>query len=93
MLTSVQSRPWVQRSLLIACFIAVAAHGYVITYLRPFPYRDFDVHREVGRRFLAGEYLYANGLCHPYMPIAAFTSPRLHGSIGESAWHFDIPPL
>ena len=71
MLTSVQSRPWVQRSLLIACFVAVVAHGYVLTYLREFHFRDFDVHREVGRRFLAGEYLYASGLCHPYMPSAA----------------------
>jgi hypothetical protein len=42
-----------------------------MAYLLPSPYRDFDVHREVGRRFLAGEYLYAGGLCHPYMPIAA----------------------
>jgi hypothetical protein len=49
----------------------VAAYGYVITFLRVFRFRDFDVHREVGRRFLTGEYLYANGLCHPYMPIAA----------------------
>ena len=71
MLTSVLSRPWVQRSLLIACFVAVAAHGYAITYLREFHYRDFDVHREVGRRFLAGEYLYTYGFCHPYMPSAA----------------------
>ena len=71
MLTSLQSRPWAQRSLLIVGFIAVAAHGYVATYLRDIRLRDFDVHREVGRRFLTGEYLYANGLCHPYMPIAA----------------------
>lgn len=71
MLTSVQSRPWVQRSLLIACFVAVVVHGYVITYLREFHFRDFDVHREVGRRFLAAEYLYADGLCYPYMPSAA----------------------
>jgi alpha-1,2-mannosyltransferase len=71
MLTSLQSRPWVQRSLLVVCFIAVTAHGYVTTYLREIRLRDFDVHREVGRRFLTGEYLYANGLCHPYMPIAA----------------------
>ncbi len=71
MLTSVQSYPWVQRSLLIASFVAVAVHGYVIAYLREFHLRDFDVHREVGRRFLAGEYLYAGGLCHPYMPSAA----------------------
>ena len=47
--TSVQSRSWVQRSLLMACFVAVAAYGYVITYLREFHFRDFDVHREVGR--------------------------------------------
>lgn len=71
MLTSILSQPWVQRSLLIACFVAAAVHGYAISFLREFHFRDFDVHREVGRRFLAGEYLYADGLCHPYMPSAA----------------------
>lgn len=71
MQTLVQTRPWLQRSLLVACSVAAAAHGYVIAYLREFRFRDFDVHREVGRRFLAGEYLYADGLCHPYMPSAA----------------------
>jgi hypothetical protein len=71
MLTRVQSQPWVQRLVLIACFAAVVAHGYVVAYLRAFHLRDFDVHREVGRRFLAGEYLYGGGLCYPYMPSAA----------------------
>jgi hypothetical protein len=32
---------------------------------------DFDISRELGRRFLAGEHLYAGGLHYPYMPTAA----------------------
>jgi alpha-1,2-mannosyltransferase len=32
---------------------------------------DFDLAREFGRRFLAGEDLYAGGLHYPYMPSAA----------------------
>ena len=71
MLASVQSRQWGQRLLLIVGFVAAIVHGYDIAALRVPYFRDFDVHREVGRRFLAGEYLYASGLCHPYMPSAA----------------------
>jgi hypothetical protein len=40
-------------------------------FFRAVIYRDFDVHREFGRRFLTGEYLYSAGICHPYMPTAA----------------------
>jgi hypothetical protein len=32
---------------------------------------DFDVHREFGRRFLASESLYHDGLCFNYMPTSA----------------------
>lgn len=71
MLASVRSRQWAQRLLLIVGFVAAIVHGYVLAALRVPYFRDFDVHREVGRRFLAGEYLYAGGLCHPYMPSAA----------------------
>ncbi len=71
MLASVWSSQWAQRLLLLAGFVAVIVHGYIITVLRIPYFRDFDVHREVGRRFLTGEYLYAGGLCYPYMPSAA----------------------
>ena len=51
--------------------VATLVHGYILAFHRVFVFRDFDIHREVGRRFLAGEYLYASDLCYAYMPIAA----------------------
>ncbi|HET8721620.1 MAG TPA: glycosyltransferase family 87 protein, partial [Nitrospira sp.] len=51
--------------------LAVLVHGCIVAFYRSFVFRDFDVHREVGRRFLSGEHLYANDLCYAYMPIAA----------------------
>ena len=66
-----QSRPWVQRLILTAAFATVIIHGSVTAFVRHQPFRDFDVQREVGRRFLTGEYLYAQDFCYPYMPIAA----------------------
>jgi alpha-1,2-mannosyltransferase len=71
MLASVWSSQWAQRLLLLVGFVAVTVHGYIVTALRISYFRDFDVHREVGRRFLTGEYLYASGFCYPYMPSAA----------------------
>lgn len=53
------------------CLFATLVYGYILAFHRVFAFRDFDIHREVGRRFLAGEYLYANDLCYAYMPIAA----------------------
>src|SRR5260370_4633175 len=32
---------------------------------------DYDINREFGRRFLAGEPLYQGGQCFNYMPISA----------------------
>ncbi len=71
MLALVWSSQWAQRLLPLVGFVAVIVHGYIIAVLRIPYFRDFDVHREVGRRFLTGEYLYAGGLCYPYMPTAA----------------------
>jgi len=34
---------------------------------------DYDVSREMGRRFLLGEHLYAGGLHYPYTPTAAMS--------------------
>ena len=50
---------------------ASLAYGYFLAFHRSFAFRDFDIHREVGRRFLSGEYLYANDFCYAYMPTAA----------------------
>jgi hypothetical protein len=58
-------------SLSSLCLLATLVYGYILAFHRVFAFRDFDIHREVGRRFLAGEYLYANDLCYAYMPIAA----------------------
>jgi alpha-1,2-mannosyltransferase len=60
-----------QRVLLLVCVVAVAVHGFVIAHRRVHHLGDFDISREFGRRFLAGEYLYEGGLHYPYMPIAA----------------------
>ena len=53
------------------CLFATLVYGYILAFHRLFVFRDFDIHREVGRRFLGGEYLYANDLCYAYMPISA----------------------
>ena len=58
-------------SLASICLFATLGHGYILAFHRVFAFRDFDIHREVGRRFLAGEHLYANDFCYAYMPIAA----------------------
>ena len=63
--------PWARACFVAACLTAAAIHGWIIAFYRSFHMRDFDVHREVGRRFLSGEYLYGGGLCYPYMPAAA----------------------
>lgn len=63
------------RLLLAAAALLVGLHAAVIATRRDRP-SDFDVSREFGRRFLAGEPLYAGGLHYPYMPAAAlFFSP------------------
>jgi alpha-1,2-mannosyltransferase len=65
------SRPWAQRVFVSGALAALAVHALINAFFRAMKYRDFDVHREFGRRFLTGEYLYGSGICHPYMPTAA----------------------
>ena len=48
--------------------VAALVHGYIISFGRSFHFRDIDIHREIGRRFLTGEYLYANDYCYMYLP-------------------------
>jgi alpha-1,2-mannosyltransferase len=55
---------------------AVCVHAGIVAYRRTYTVGDFDLHREFGRRFLAGEPLYEGGLCYNYMPInALFHAP------------------
>ena len=63
--------PWARVCFVASCLTAAAIYGPIIAFHRSFHLRDFDVHREVGRRFVSGEYLYDGGLCYPYMPAAA----------------------
>jgi hypothetical protein len=56
------------RLIKVGLVIAALVHGYIISFGRSFHFRDIDIHREIGRRFLTGEYLYANDYCYMYLP-------------------------
>ncbi len=56
------------RLIKVGLVIAAMVHGYIISFGRSFHFRDIDIHREIGRRFLTGEYLYANDYCYMYLP-------------------------
>ena len=56
------------RLVKVGLVIAAMVHGYIISFGRSFHFRDIDIHREIGRRFLTGEYLYANDYCYMYLP-------------------------
>lgn len=56
------------RAIQLGLVIAAVVHGYIISFGRSFHFRDIDIHREIGRRFLSGEYLYANDYCYMYLP-------------------------
>ncbi len=60
--------PLVVRLVKVGLAIAAVVHGYIISFGRSFHFRDIDIHREIGRRFLTGEYLYANDYCYMYLP-------------------------
>ena len=62
----------------------VVVQWVVIVHRRATHTGDFDVSREFGRRFLAGEDLYAGGLHYPYMPTAALSFSPLRRSIRPS---------
>ena len=67
-LTEFISTPFVTRFVQVGLVIAAIVHGYIISFGRSFHFRDIDIHREIGRRFLTGEYLYANDYCYMYLP-------------------------
>ncbi|MDH4300553.1 MAG: glycosyltransferase 87 family protein [Nitrospira sp.] len=56
------------RVIKLGLIVAAMVHGYIISFGRSFHFRDIDIHREIGRRFLSGEYLYANDYCYMYLP-------------------------
>ncbi|HET9395692.1 MAG TPA: hypothetical protein VFO36_06515, partial [Nitrospiraceae bacterium] len=56
------------RLVKVGLVIAAGVHGYIVAFGRSFHFRDIDIHREIGRRFLSGEYLYANDYCYMYLP-------------------------
>jgi alpha-1,2-mannosyltransferase len=58
----------VVRVVQVGLVVAAVVHGYIISFGRSFHFRDIDIHREIGRRFLSGEYLYANDYCYMYLP-------------------------
>lgn len=60
--------PLFARLVKVGLLAAAAVHGYIISFGRSFHFRDIDIHREIGRRFLSGEYLYANDYCYMYLP-------------------------
>jgi len=62
---------WWRVALVGAGLAAVAVHSLVIGHRRAAHPGDFDISREFGRRFLAGDDLYAGGLHYPYLPSAA----------------------
>lgn len=64
----VAQSPFFVRIAKCGLIIAAIVHGYIISFGRSFHFRDIDIHREIGRRFLTGEYLYANDYCYMYLP-------------------------
>ena len=56
------------RVVRLGLVVAALVHGYIVSFGRSFHFRDIDIHREIGRRFLSGEYLYANDYCYMYLP-------------------------
>ena len=67
------ARPWARRAFVAVCLVVVIVQAFVIIQRREKHLGDYDVSREMGRRFLAGEYLYAGGLHYPYTPTAALS--------------------
>ena len=67
------ARPWARRAFLAVCLAVVVIQTVVIVHRRETHRGDYDVSREMGRRFLAGEHLYAGGLHYPYTPTAALS--------------------
>ncbi len=63
--------PAARRALALGVAVAVAAHLAFLLHRRSIEPGDYDLGRELGRRLLAGEPLYAGGLHYPYAPSSA----------------------
>jgi alpha-1,2-mannosyltransferase len=70
-LTAQDSQQRIRRALFALAFVLIAIDLAAVCMRRERHRGDFDVSREFGRRFLAGEYLYRGGLHFPYLPSAA----------------------
>jgi len=73
MITRLLAQPWARRLVVAVCLAVIAAQPAVVAHRRETHVGDYDVSREMGRRFLAGEHLYAGGLHYPYTPTAAMS--------------------
>lgn len=73
MMRRLACHPWARRILIGACLGIVIVQAVVIAHRRETRIGDYDISREMGRRFLAGEHLYAGGLHYPYTPSAALS--------------------
>ncbi len=73
MMRRLACHPWVRRILIGACLAIVIVQAAVIAHRRETRIGDYDISREMGRRFLAGEHLYGGGLHYPYTPSAALS--------------------
>lgn len=71
MLTDQRTALKLRSSGFIIATVIVVVHLIIILHRRGTHPGDFDISREFGRRFLAGEELYIGGLHFPYMPAAA----------------------
>ena len=71
MFERLRSLPWWQKIILgIACLALLAHFTFSVARVGA-KIGDYDINREFGRRFLAGEPLYQGGQCFNYMPASA----------------------
>jgi hypothetical protein len=66
-----RSLSWWQKIILALASLGLLAHLVVSVVHVGHKIGDYDINREFGRRFLAGEPLYQGGQCFNYMPISA----------------------
>lgn len=63
--------PWRQKVILALAGVGLLAHVTISIARVGHKIGDYDINREFGRRFLAGQSLYQGGQCYNYMPISA----------------------
>jgi hypothetical protein len=73
MIARLFAHPWTRRLVVALGLVIIVAQAVVIAHRRETRLGDYDVSREMGRRLLAGEHLYAGGLHYPYTPTAALS--------------------